>query len=255
VHAAGVLRQQRHVGVGAAADTSSRLLWASPHLTRRRSVRASAGSVGLHADDRLDVVLLGRPPELVGAEHEAVVGGRQGGMPISWAALSSSSIRAAPSSIEYSVWLCRCTKFSADGMSAQTSRGVSGRNCASLIRPADTFRSGAPATSRHAPHRPLSGSPAHPGPPRSPPTRPPSRGPAPPPPTRAPPPPARTPHPRWMRTTSTGSRTPPPAHARPPPTGAPPPPSIRQKCTELWTTGQGDRSRSGDHVVHRSAHF
>ena len=33
------------------------------------------------------------------------------GMPISAALLSSSSMRAAPSSIEYSVWTCRCAKL------------------------------------------------------------------------------------------------------------------------------------------------
>ena len=73
VHALGGLREQRHVGVGAAGR----------HVVRAAVVEVDAlaleagdvgGEVGLDADDRLDPGGLGLLVELVGAEHVAVVG-------------------------------------------------------------------------------------------------------------------------------------------------------------------------------------
>jgi hypothetical protein len=82
--------------------------------------------IGLDADDRLDAGVLGLLPELVGAEKVAVVGRRDAGIPISAGRVERSSIRAAPSSMEYSVWTCRCTKFSEAGM-GWTSPAILGR--------------------------------------------------------------------------------------------------------------------------------
>jgi hypothetical protein len=78
VHARGVLGQQRHVGVGAAAGdvVVAAVVPSAPGCGRAARAR---GDVRLDADDRLDPVLARRPPELVGAEDVAVVGGGHGG--------------------------------------------------------------------------------------------------------------------------------------------------------------------------------
>ena len=75
VHPLGVLGQQRHVGVGAGPGdvVVTAVVPAHPLLVEARGV---GGEVGLHADDRLDPGGLGLGPEVVGAEHVAVVGHR-----------------------------------------------------------------------------------------------------------------------------------------------------------------------------------
>lgn len=79
VHAGGVLAQQRHVGVGAAAgDVVPALVGLAPAgLLLVRAVLVSRGDVGLEADDRPDPRGLGLGPEVVGAEQVPVVRDRQ----------------------------------------------------------------------------------------------------------------------------------------------------------------------------------
>ena len=70
---------------------------------------------------------LGLGVEVVGAEHVAVVGHRdRAGMPSSAVRSNKSSSRAAPSSMEYSVCTCRCTKESWDPGSTSGSGAPSG---------------------------------------------------------------------------------------------------------------------------------
>jgi hypothetical protein len=111
VHALGRAREQGHVGVGAiAADV------VAPAVTPFHAGLVAAGGagsdVGLDADDRLDVVFAGLGPELVGAVDVAVVGRGDGRHALIGGRLSNSSMRAAPSSMEYSVWTWRWTKLS-----------------------------------------------------------------------------------------------------------------------------------------------
>ena len=75
VHALGARREHRHVGVGAAARdvVLAAVAPAHPGLVEP----AAGGDVGLGADDRLDAVRRRLLPEVVGAEHVAVVGHRQ----------------------------------------------------------------------------------------------------------------------------------------------------------------------------------
>ena len=78
VHALGGLREQRHVGVGAAAGD---VVGAAVVEVDALALEAGdvGGEVGLDADDRLDPGRLGLRVELVGAEHVAVVGHRDRG--------------------------------------------------------------------------------------------------------------------------------------------------------------------------------
>ena len=134
VHPLGVLGQQRHVGVHLTRVVVADAV-CPPRVARLRSCRLPGDEVALHADDRLDPVRLGLAPELVGAEDVAVVGHRQRRHPIRADSSNRSSSRAAPSSIENSVCVCRWTKLSADrgrchgGSSAPSSRvpGQAGR--------------------------------------------------------------------------------------------------------------------------------
>ena len=75
VHALGGLREQRHVGVGAASRdvVGAAVVEVDALALEPRDV---GGDVGLDADDRLDPRGLGLLVELVGAEHVAVVGHR-----------------------------------------------------------------------------------------------------------------------------------------------------------------------------------
>ena len=77
VHALGGLGQQGHVGVGAAAGhvVVAAVVPADPLAVEAGGVR---GEVGLHADDRLDPGGARLGVEVVGAEHVAVVGHRDG---------------------------------------------------------------------------------------------------------------------------------------------------------------------------------
>ena len=78
VHALGRLREQRHVGVGAAGRdvVGAAAVEVDALLLEAGDVR---GEVGLDADDRLDPGVLRLAVELVGAEHVAVVGHRDRG--------------------------------------------------------------------------------------------------------------------------------------------------------------------------------
>ena len=73
--------------------------------------RGVGREVDLAADDGLDTGLDGRLVELRAAVHVAVMA--TAGMPSSLARVHSSLIRVAPSSREYSVCTCRCTKVPA----------------------------------------------------------------------------------------------------------------------------------------------
>ena len=75
VHALGGLREQRHVGVGAAVGD---VVGAAAVEVDALALEAGdvGREVGLDADDRLDPGRLGLRVELVGAEHVAVVGHR-----------------------------------------------------------------------------------------------------------------------------------------------------------------------------------
>ena len=75
VHALGGLREQGHVGVGAAVRD---VVGAAVVEVDALALEAAdvGGGVRLHADDRLDARRLGRLVELVGAEDVAVVGHR-----------------------------------------------------------------------------------------------------------------------------------------------------------------------------------
>ena len=80
VHALGGLREQRHVGVGAAVGDV-----VGTAAVEVDALALEAGDVGrevgLDADDRLDPGVLRLLVELVGAEHVAVVGHRDRGHP------------------------------------------------------------------------------------------------------------------------------------------------------------------------------
>ena len=80
VHALGALREQRHVGVGAAGRdvVGAAVVEVDALALEPGDVR---GEVGLDADDRLDAVGRGLLVELVGPEHVAVVGHGDGGHP------------------------------------------------------------------------------------------------------------------------------------------------------------------------------
>lgn len=81
VHALGGPGQQGHVGVGPiAADVVATAI--PPLDASLVATRGPGRDIGLHADDRLDVVLARLGPELVGAVDIAVVGGRDGGHPL-----------------------------------------------------------------------------------------------------------------------------------------------------------------------------
>ena len=75
VHALGGLREQRHVGVGAGPGdvVVAPVVPPDPLLVEARGVRRE---VGLHADDGLHARGPALGPEVVGAEHVAVVGHR-----------------------------------------------------------------------------------------------------------------------------------------------------------------------------------
>jgi len=76
-----VARQQGHVSVGAAGgDVVAPLGLLAPEDTGLVEAGGARGHVGLHPDDRLDTDGLGGRVELVGTEHVAVVGDRQGGL-------------------------------------------------------------------------------------------------------------------------------------------------------------------------------
>ncbi|MPM27381.1 hypothetical protein SDC9_73891 [bioreactor metagenome] len=78
VHALGGLRPQGHVRVGALRRDVVAGAVTPLHPLALRAVRLR-GHVRLAPDDRLDVVVLRGLPELVRAEHVAVVGHRDGG--------------------------------------------------------------------------------------------------------------------------------------------------------------------------------
>ena len=83
VHALVVLREQGHVGVRTrAADVILALLTGAPAHPRLVAAVGSRRDVRLGADDRLHAVGCGLLPEVVGAEHVAMVGDGDCGHPL-----------------------------------------------------------------------------------------------------------------------------------------------------------------------------
>ena len=112
VHALGGLGEQRHVGVGAGpADVVvAAVVPADPLLLEAGGV---GREVGLHADDRLDPVAAA--PWRRSRRRRTRCRGRSSrcaSMPSSAVRANRSSSRAAPSSMEYSVWTWRWAKES-----------------------------------------------------------------------------------------------------------------------------------------------
>ena len=77
-------------------------------LAHRALVPRFGRHVGLGADDRVDPRLLAGGIEVEDSVHVAVIGDPEGRLAVGHRRLTRSFTRAAPSSIENSVWVCRC---------------------------------------------------------------------------------------------------------------------------------------------------
>jgi hypothetical protein len=107
--------------------------------------------VELGAEDRLDARALPGPEEVDQPEQHPVVGDRDRGLPVARDVSTSSSMREAPSSIEYSVCTCRWTKLS-HGTSPVLALGSAVSSAATSSRPHAPPSGGGAATGGRA-HR------------------------------------------------------------------------------------------------------